>query len=162
MIWSLLVPGILNNGLVSHVTDNHIKSTIAEPAVGSVLYCDLLFGLAEHSGVYMGNGEIMHLNKHGIIELVTPQSFIQNTTAMSIYTSCQGHMPAGSHQVADNAAFYNRSIQRRKYNVLLDNCHQFSAACLSGDPDNSVNFLWMLKDAARDRLNADTWRVWKY
>lgn len=161
MLWKMMLPGVVSSGLVSHVVDNYAKPTVAEPAVGSIVYCDLLFGLAEHSGVYMGNGQIMHLNRHGIIETVSARSFIKNTTGLSIYTSCSGTRPVGSYWVADYANQFKRSIERRKYNVLMDNCHQFSAACLLGEPDNPMNFLWMLKDTARQKLKANSWRVWK-
>ena len=58
-----------------------------------------------------------------------------------------------------------RSIEalgdKRDYNILFDNCHQFTAGCLSGDFDeNASNFLWMLKMEVESYIDADSWRVW--
>ncbi|MBV7317341.1 hypothetical protein [Shewanella sp. NIFS-20-20] len=51
---------------------------------------------------------------------------------------------------------------KRKYNMLLDNCHQFSAGCITGNFENSNNFLWMLKDLAEKEYVFKSWRVWDY
>ena len=37
------------------------------PAVGSVVYCNLSM-VAEHSGIYVGDGQIVHLNGNGRME----------------------------------------------------------------------------------------------
>ena len=51
--------------------------------------------------------------------------------------------------------------KRRNYNVILDNCHQFSSGCLSGNYENPHNFFWMVKYEAKKYLHADQWRVWE-
>ncbi|KAB0649572.1 hypothetical protein F7P73_18325 [Acinetobacter bohemicus] len=131
------------------------------PVRGSVVYCDLTLGngFAEHSGIYIGNKEIVHLNRHGQIEIVTPQQFISGATAGSeIYISCEGEWAVGCEETADFAESMVGST--RNYNVLIDNCHQFSAGCLLQDSENPNNFLWFLKDEAKKRLGADNWRLW--
>ncbi|MNE00608.1 hypothetical protein D3C80_930220 [compost metagenome] len=50
--------------------------------------------------------------------------------------------------------------QTRSYNFLLDNCHQFTSGCLTGDFENSSNFLWMMKDEAKKTLSVNNWRFW--
>ena len=131
------------------------------PVRGSVVYCDLTAGrkLAEHSGIYIGDNRIVHLNRHGYIEIVSPQQFISGiTTGNEIYVSCEGEWPVGCDEVADFAESMVGII--RNYHVLVDNCHQFSAGCLMKDPENYNNFLWFLKDEANKRLGADNWRLW--
>jgi len=81
-----------------------------------------------------------------------------NTTAISIYVSCKNDMPVGSEKVAKRAK--NMIDKKRDYNVLFDNCHQFTFGCLTEDFENYDNFLWMLKDTARKILSCNTWRVW--
>lgn len=128
------------------------------PVPGSVLYCDLAFGYMEHSGIYIGNNNIVHLSGRGTVEVVSPEEFIENTTAVSIYVSSRNGTALGCAEVARRA---KASVGRyRDYNFLLDNCHQFSAGCLSGDFDNSNNFLWMLKDESKKYLGANEWRCW--
>src|SRR5690606_2362670 len=66
------------------------------PVRGSIVYCDLTAGhnLAEHSGIYIGNNRIVHLNRHGDIDVVSPQQFISGiTTGNEIYVSCEGDWP---------------------------------------------------------------------
>ena len=119
----------------------------------------IFFGVAEHSGIYVGDNEIVQLSGSGEIELVDPKEFVENTTGISIYVSCDEDEAVGDVQVAERAR--SQVGRSRDYNFLMDNCHQFSAGCLTGDFENSNNFLWMLKDEASDVLGSNTWRVWE-
>lgn len=148
---------------VKHVGEyviDEIKGRIL-PVRGSVVYCDLTLGngIAEHTGIYIGNNKIVHLNRHGFIEAVSPKQFISGwTTGFNIYVSCQGDSAVGCDKAADFAE--SKIGCTRNYNVFMDNCHQFSAGCLMKDPENYNNFLWFLKDEAKKRLGADNWRLW--
>ena len=126
------------------------------PAVGSIVYCDMYFGYAEHSGVYIGNNQIVHLNGNGLIEVVSPKEFMANTTAINIYVSCEGSYASGEQYVADNAL--QMLGEFRNYNIITDNCHQFTVGCINGDFDNSCSFMWMLKDEIKKHLGTNTWR----
>lgn len=161
MIGKIFAPLTLAVSAAEHIIDNAIRDTIDEPCIGSVVYCDLALGYAEHSGIYLGGGEIMHLNSKGWIEKVTPDEFIEGTSALSIYVGCRGRFPVGSSDIANRAIDFEKDISTRDYNVLLDNCHQFTAGCVNGDPENSNNFLWMLKHECENHLSIDSWRVWK-
>lgn len=152
---------ILN--LIESFVDNVCRDTVSSPVMGSVLYCDIVFGLAAHSGIYIGENTIIHLDGDGTVTTATPSEFLDRldglNTAMSIYVSCNNTTPVGCEEVA------LRSIEalgdKRDYNILFDNCHQFTAGCLSGDfDDNAANFLWILKMEAEKHINADSWRVW--
>jgi hypothetical protein len=48
----------------------------------------------------------------------------------------------------------------RDYNLILDNCHQFTSGCLSGNFENAHNFFWMVRDETFKVLGANGWRVW--
>ncbi len=154
---------ITNYGLKKigeHLYDNYVKDTVSEPAIGSVVYCDLAFGSSEHSGIYIGNGKIVQLDKYGYIKEVSVSEFTEGTTSLSIYTGCKNGIPVGDVKFAERAILYKIGIHKRDYNVILDNCHQFSAACISGDPDNANNFLWMLKYEFEQETGVDSWLVW--
>lgn len=148
---------------VKHVGEyviDEIKGRIL-PVRGSVVYCDLTLGngIAEHTGIYIGNNKIVHLNRHGFIEAVSPKQFLSGwTTGFNIYVSCQGDSAVGCDEAADFAE--SKIGCTRNYNVFMDNCHQFSAGCLIKDPENYNNFLWFLKNEAKKRLGADNWRLW--
>ena len=143
------------------VRDNVIRKKV-QPLPGSVLYCDLVLGTAEHSGVYVGDNAIVHLDGSGRVECVAADKFLQRlygfNTALSVYVSCQGLNAVGSDAVATRAR--NMVGRRLHYNVLRNNCHRFTSGCLSGQFDNADSFLHLLKSRARAELGADTWRVW--
>lgn len=149
--------------LAESFIDNVIRSTVDNPAIGSVVYCELAAGLAEHSGIYIGNGKIVHLDGEGVIEAVSVKKFMKRlggiNTAISIYVSCKGNKAVGAKAVAKRAK--EMIGTSREYNLVLDNCHQFTAGCLTGDFENHCNFLFLLKDEAGERIGADTWRVWR-
>jgi hypothetical protein len=133
-----------------------------KPVPGSVVFCDLALGYAEHSGIYVGDGEIVHLNGRGRIERVDADHFRRYPggigRAPAIYVSSRKGRAVGSATVAERAL--QQVGRRRDYNLLLDNCHQFSAGCLSGSFDNPINFLTFLKDEARQHLKAKDWQRW--
>ena len=149
--------------LVESFVDNVIKDTV-HPVKGSVVYCELVFGSAEHSGIYIGDNKIVHLDGSGNIEIVTPMAFLGRlgglNSAMSIYVSCNvDSLPVGGDAIARKAK--SMVGKRREYNVILDNCHQFTSGCITGNFENPDNFLWMLKDTAKNKISANSWRVWK-
>ena len=142
--------------------DNVFRDKV-EPVPGSVVYCDLgVIGYTvEHSGIYIGDNRIVHLDGSGEIEEVSPEKFLERldgwNMAMSIYVSSCDSDAVGSNEVANRA---KEMIGRyRDYNVLLDNCHQFTSGCLTGDFENSDNLMCMLKNTAKKELGADEWRV---
>jgi len=160
MIFKVLYSGVIGNVLESFV-DNVFRDMV-EPKIGSIVYCELALGQAEHSGVYIGDNQIVHLDGSGFIEIVSPNKFMNRlggwNTAISIYVSCCDSYAVGSEAIAKRAKEKVGSI--RDYSLLLDNCHQFTAGCITGDFENRDNFLWMLKDTAKLKMSANTWRVW--
>ena len=160
MIFRVLYSGIVGNVLESFV-DNVFRDMV-EPKIGSIVYCELALGQAEHSGVYIGDNQIVHLDGSGFIEIVSPNKFMNRldgwNTAISIYVSCRDSNAVGSEVIAKRAKEKVGSI--RDYSLILDNCHQFTAGCITGDFENTDNFLWMLKDTVKSKMSANTWRVW--
>lgn len=154
MLWRLLAMPLYNmaESIVDGCRDR------VQPSPGSVVYCDLAFGYMDHSGIYIGNGQIVHLSGRGNIEIVSPRQFIDGGTACNIYVSCHETWSVGSEAVAQRAK--NMVGRSRDYNFILDNCHQFSAGCLNGNFGNSLNFLWMLKDESKKHMGSNCWRYW--
>jgi len=156
-----LAPVWIVKNFVESFIDNVCRDKVyAKP--GSVLYFEMGLGIAEHSGIYLGDGQVVELSGEGIIQQVSVSEFLEVpafvNTAMSVYVSSSDGYAVGSESVASRA----RSMvgHRRNYNIIMDNCHQFTSGCLTGNFDNADNFLWMLKDTARKCLGADEWRVW--
>ena len=100
--------------------------------------------------------------RSGAIESVSKKEFLARlggmNPAISVYVSCSGKNPVGNREAAERAeSMIGRS---RDYNFILDNCHQFSSGCITGNFDNSDNFLWMLQVTAQNYYKADSWIAW--
>lgn len=156
-----LVIKALSVGPISNVAESLVDNVLrdkVQPVPGSVVYTDLAFGYAEHSGIYVGDGRIVELNSKGDISVVTPRDFISGGSGVSIYVSCKNGAAVGGERVA--AAALRKRYSKRDYNLILDNCHQFTSGCLTGKFENSDNFLMFLKQQAKESLGATEWRVW--
>ena len=64
----------------------------------------------------------------------------------------------GSERVANHAL--SMVGKKRNYNLVRNNCHQFTTGCLTGNCENSSKHLTFLKMQAKDTLGADTWHLW--
>lgn len=152
-------------GLMAYPLINTVESAVKHcqdavtPKIGSIVYCDLAFGFAEHSGIYVGNNDIVHLDANGWIKKVSAEQFMDNTTALSMYVSCIDEDAVGSFAIADRALA--RVNQKSRYSLLADNCHRFTSSCITGHINNTDSFLWLLKVTAYEALNADSWRRWE-
>lgn len=117
-----------------------LKTAEVEPQTGCILKCDLGV-LLEHTGIYIGKGKIVSLNRHGHIKIETPHSFFPpgtNPDSNKIYTACFADTNGVlcSKEVAKRAK--SKIDDHTKYNVLFNNCHRFTAGCITGNYDNHV------------------------
>ena len=60
--------GIFN--LFESFVDNVFRDKVS-PYMGSILYIDMAFGFADHSGVYVGNGQVVELSGEGVVQKVS-------------------------------------------------------------------------------------------
>ena len=130
------------------------------PAVGSVVYCNLAM-VAEHSGVYVGDGQIVHLNGNGRIERVSAEKFCERfggkNPSFTIFcpTNWQGKA-VGDKKVAEYAL---RSVGRFvNYNPAFNNCHCFTASCLEGKAVFCPSFS-VLESLVAQKYGACKWRA---
>jgi hypothetical protein len=133
------------------------------PVPGSVVLCDLVAN-EYHSGIYIGNNRIVHLEGSGEICSVSPERFLKRlgglTGANVIFVSCDiDGDPVGDAETAERAL--SMVGKSREYNLFFDNCHQFTSGCITGDFDNSDNFTWMLKMTVEKYMGAEKWLLWK-
>lgn len=143
---------------------SHFADSVEDLIEGSVVYQNLdlpvpgLGGVFDHSGIYVGDHRVVSLSGDGgIIEQGTA-NFIEGGWNRPIWASCKGGLAVGKPSVAKLAR--KKVGESREYNILFDNCHQFTSGCLTGDFESADNFLTFLKDTVRRELGADNWRVW--
>ncbi len=134
--------------------DSFIKNVfcdIVKPRIGSVVKVGLLGG-ADHTGIYVGNDEIVELNGDGDIRIVSAEEFIEGDDLFTrigtfIYVACaqdsDGDCYAlGSKEIASRA---RRAVgETRDYNVVWENCHMFTEYCITGKRDGA-GILWSVE-----------------
>jgi len=152
------------------------------PVPGSVLYCDLWVAV-EHSGIYVGDGDISNIVVDGMAESTVcrsgPESFTSKSVlGRKIYVSCNDAGAVGHRSVARYA--HAQVGERSFYGLVIKNCHQFSTRCVNvrGDYEDEPG-LWeklraqigletweptigQLKKTAHQKLGATKWRLWAW
>ncbi|MFJ8526853.1 lecithin retinol acyltransferase family protein [Bacillus sp. NPDC094106] len=162
-----LTGGIVNIPSIVNPLINKIKyrKTYTEPGLGAPIYCDLGFGMVEHSGIYIGNFEAVHLNGKGLIEIVNLFEFTDHITTVSrdiFFPMDKNNGTPISFESAYHRAL--RNIGRlRKYNIILNNCHQFTSGCLTGEFEQHDKFLDFMKCTAENIYGDQViWNRWNW
>lgn len=165
---------------LKYFVDSTFRSKV-RPVPGSVVYCDLWLAV-EHSGIYVGDGQISNIEVEGLAEGTVracgPESFTSKSTlGRKIYVSCDSDGAVGHKVVAKGAA--NHVGERSFYGLVIKNCHQFSTRCvnyagrnidlslidraMTSLPDGTFEpTITALKTAARNKLGATKWRLWDW
>ncbi|CNF78921.1 lecithin retinol acyltransferase family protein [Yersinia enterocolitica] len=145
--------------LLESFTDNVIRATIDEPAIGGMVWCELAGGTTTHSGIYVGHQRIVHLSGSGDVLLSNRYDFLNRlegyNTALSLYTDCHGTHPVGNTNAAKRAL--SQVGIHRRYHLLNNNCHRFTAECVTGKINPGV-FLHRHLSALQ---RGNDWRVWE-
>ncbi|XLZ69875.1 VWA domain-containing protein [Massilia sp. SR12] len=161
---------------IKYFVDSTFRDKV-QPVPGSVLYCDLWVA-AEHSGIYVGDGQISNIVVDGFAEssvcIDSAQSFTSKSTlGRRIYVSCDSDGAVGSAAVAHGA---NTHVgERAFYGLVFKNCHAFATKCVNysrqehgpgglADLQFETWELTMaaLKRTARLKLGATKWRLWDW
>lgn len=135
------------------------------PTPGTPVFCDLAVAV-EHTGIYIGRNRIVHLEGDGNIRSVSPEEFVARldgkNPSRKIYFAANNDKSLGNTEVAQRARNMRNGF--RNYNVLLDNCHQFTCGCLSGNFENPCNFFWLVEQEIKSQNGIENfvWQEWKY
>ncbi|WP_104759881.1 lecithin retinol acyltransferase family protein [Helicobacter bizzozeronii] len=157
-------PAKVAGDLASSLVDNAFRDPVDEPALGSVVK-HYLWGF-EHTGIYVGNGEIVHWTSNSEVEKCSPKKFKEgggSTFAYVVYVSCRGTEPVGSPKAAEYALSKvgQGAKERGEYKKTSNNCHMFVIECLTGEKCEESRRLTEPSEYCIKYLNADNWRVWK-
>ena len=118
------------------------------PIKGCILKCDLGV-LLEHTGVYVGKGKIVSLNRHSQIRVENETSFFPpgtNPVLNRIYAACYGDTDELLFSPVIARRAKKKVDQKTPYNVLFNNCHRFTAGCITGNFENDVVSFSQLED----------------
>ena len=140
--------------------------TCSKPAPGTPVYCNLAI-VVEHTGIYIGDNQIVHLNGDGNIEIVSPQEFVArldgDNPAKAIYYAAKFNgTPLCKKIIAERAK--SKVGDRRNYNVVFDNCHQFTCGCISGNFENPCKLFSLveMEIQLKFKLRRLNWVKWDY
>lgn len=135
--------GVIDSGVAKWKRANSTPLKV-EPPRGTPLLVDLA-GVLEHSGIYLGTGEVMEVyddeSEGGRIRVVTLDRFLRGDgrvrTGNQIFAACDDSVddgrPLSRVSAADNALRFQAENPNVAYNVLRSNCHMFTASCLLGE-----------------------------
>lgn len=128
------------------------------PVRGTVFYCEMAGGAADHSGVYVGGGHIVELKGTGDIQKVELEEFMDVPGfPVNVYMPCRDGKCVGLEDAAGRAE--NRVGRHIDYNLVLNNCHKFTCGCVTGDFNNSNTLLRLMRPAVESALGANEWRA---
>lgn len=145
----------------------------AEPKVGSILYVKLIgvpfqmFGSPEHTGIYIGNNQVVELHGSGEIRCVSMSKFLYGDSlfvrmGINVYviTNKKGKVLC-STLAAERAK--KKVGSKIDYNLVMNNCHMFTSYCLTGNENNNDSTFLQLqwKIAEHFVISKVDWRVCK-
>jgi len=122
------------------------KGEVPPPASGTPLVVDL-FGVVEHSGIYLGNGRVAELFGDNLLREVTLREFLEGEkgahvrTGRRIFAACSrsSGKSLASLYASENARAYIRRIRTVEYDLFRNNCHLFSISCISGNFQKGIS-----------------------
>ena len=168
---------LADNPLADSVMRNvaRVVGAIVHPAVDPRPGTPLLVNLAlaiEHSGVYLGDGEVAELHGSGRLRRVSLAAFRDGgddaaaRTGAFIYAACDRAIARvlGSDGAARMAQTAVEGARRLNYNLLFNNCHLFTATCvLESTPGKWATGIFTvagLEEVVAARLNAGRPIIW--
>lgn len=111
---------------------------LSEVPPGAVIACEI-FHLFEHTGIYLGDGLIVELQGTGLVRAISPNRFLAGRSGEELLVACSrtGEILANA-EVAKRASAQIFTCQ--EYDLLLNNCHRFTYACVSGKNEPVTSF----------------------
>ncbi|MBC3764260.1 hypothetical protein [Neptunicella marina] len=114
------------------------ERAIAVKAKGGAIVCCGIYGVFDHSGIWLDDG-VAELKGNGLIRAVSASRFMQNRSGDTIFIACD----SSGKPLIDPLAAQRASAQLfsyRDYHVLNNNCHRFSWQCISGENRRITQF----------------------
>ncbi len=116
-----------------HCPIHNVPDTLVLPP-GTPIFCDLLLGAAEHTGICVGDS-IVHLDGDGKVIRTSPDEFLARLSGMNpavdiFYPATGPCQPIACPQAARRAL--KQAGSPHHYHLLFDNCHGFTIECLTG------------------------------
>ena len=153
-------------GALGNLYESFVKNVFydtVEPCIGSVVKVDLVGGIVNHSGIYVGDGEIVEITNidgAAAVRRVSTTEFINGPggllrTGVYIYVACKKDrngkcVAMGAQDIADRA---NAAVDRvGTYDLVTNNCHLFTEYCVTGEQPVPPGILLSVENALKRRF----------
>ena len=141
----------------------NVVCDIVKPKVGSVVKVDLVGGVADHSGIYVGRGkivEVTNIDGKAAVRRVSTKEFLDGLdslfrTGVYIYVACKQDrngkcIAMGAKDIADRA---NAAVDHvSEYSLVFNNCHMFTEYCITGRKPAPPGLLMSIENALNERF----------
>ncbi|MBT1446486.1 TMEM222 family protein [Shewanella sp. JM162201] len=116
---------------VLHPSTWQTGGSTSVPKPGALMCC-YVYGVIEHTGIYLGDGQIAELHGSGLIRAVSANRFLHGRTGSQIFVAADArHQCLAVEDAAKRGA--DALFQYRDYDLLGNNCHRFVWYCISGE-----------------------------
>ena len=120
--------------------------------VGAILKVDLKLN-ADHSGIYLGYGNVAELDGSGKIMVSYLDDFLKGDRSWRCGENIYAAYDNNNLKFLADEKFALRAIkslcQIREYAFDTENCHKFTTGCITGNFDNDVIFFSSLEEEIR-------------
>jgi hypothetical protein len=120
---------------------------LSDVPAGAVVVCEI-FHLFEHTGIYIGEGQIVELQGSGLVRAISINRFFDNRSGKHLLVACDPH-----GQVLVGQGCYDRAIRQiytvQDYDLIDNNCHRFTQHCVSGRNLPMTSFFDLKTELAR-------------
>ena len=126
------------SGMAKSPSDVLPGDTLVNLAPGSVVCCGI-YGVFQHTGIYVGDDTIIELHGSGLVKGMSLRRFLDQRSGSQIFVAADSKGQALTERSAIDVAsalLYSYS----DYDVLNNNCHRFTWACISGNDSPVTTF----------------------
>ena len=120
--------------------------------VGSILKVDLSLN-ADHSGIYLGYGNVAELDGSGKIMVRHLDDFLKGDRSWRCGQKIYAAYDSKNREFLAEDKIALRAIKSlceiRDYGLMTENCHKFSTGCITGNFYSNVTFLFELEENIR-------------
>ena len=105
---------------------------------GAVVACEI-FHLFEHTGIYLGDDVIVELQGTGLVRAISSHRFLDGRSGEELLVACNSRKEViSSEEIAKRASAKIYTFET--YDLLQNNCHRFTYACVSGKSEPVTSF----------------------
>ncbi len=103
---------------------------LSEVPSGALVVCEI-FHLFEHTGIYIGDGQIVELQGTGLVRSVSVHRFMENRSGEELMVACDSRGQPLANPVAAERAV-SQIFTYQTYDLISNNCHRFCGHCFTG------------------------------